>query len=107
MLGRGQWTKIPTMIEDKQLWKMTTINRLIKNEVYIGNIVWNKRRLKSVGSKRSVLNPEDKWLRAEGTHEAIVTKELFDKANGEIAKNRSSYYHPSSKKNIVYKGLFF
>lgn len=67
--------------KEKKLWTITTIGDMLKNEVYLGRTVWNKTRQSAVGSKRQVKNDRSEWIIMEGTHESLVTKELFDMAN--------------------------
>ena len=67
--------------KEKKLWTITTIGDMLKNEVYLGRTVWNKTRQASVGSKRQVKNDRSEWIIMEGTHEPLVTKEIFDMAN--------------------------
>ena len=67
--------------KEKKLWTITIIGDMLKNEVYLGRTVWNKTRQASVGSKRQVKNDRSEWIIMEGTHEPLVTQELFDMAN--------------------------
>lgn len=74
----------------------TTIQFYLQNPTYWGKIVWNKRKhIKKklpTDKHRSVINDENKWIVADGIHQAIITQELFDSAQ-EIRKTRS---HPPS-----------
>lgn len=65
----------------KKLWTVTTIGDIIKNEVFLGKTVWNKTRQEAVGSKRQIRNDKSEWLVIEGTHEPLVSQEVFDMAN--------------------------
>lgn len=67
--------------KEKKLWTITTIRDMLKNEVYLGRTVWNKTRREAVGSKQQVKNDRSEWIIMEGTHEPLVTQELFDMAN--------------------------
>lgn len=63
-------------------WNPSTISAIIKNEVYLGHIIWGKvKHIKQNGKylKRKV--PPERWQRFENAHEAIVSKELFERAN--------------------------
>ena len=50
----------------------------IRNEVYIGNMVQGKSGTLSYKSRKLVNKSEDEWIRVEGTHEAIISRELWD-----------------------------
>ncbi len=67
--------------KEKKLWTITTIGDMLKNEVYLGKTIWNKTRQAAVGSKRQVKCDRSEWTIIEGTHEPLVTQELFDTAN--------------------------
>ena len=54
---------------------------MLKNEAYLGKTVWNKTRQAAVGSKRQIKNDRSEWIIIEGTHEPLVSQELFDMAN--------------------------
>ncbi len=67
--------------KEKKLWTITTIGDMLKNEVYLGKTIWNKTRQAAVGSKRQIKNDRSEWIIIEGTHEPLVSQELFDMAN--------------------------
>lgn len=67
--------------KELKLWSSTTIGDMLKNEVYLGKTIWNKSKNTHVGSKRQIKNDRSEWKVVEGTHEPIVSQELFDQAN--------------------------
>ena len=67
-------------------WTPSTIRRLLKNEKYVGDNVFNKTSCKLKG--REVANPPEDWIRMEGVFKPIVAKELFDRAQAEFARRR-------------------
>lgn len=67
--------------KEKKLWTITTIGDMLKNEVYLGRTIWNKTRQAAAGSRRRIKNDRSEWIIIEGTHEPLVTQELFDMAN--------------------------
>ncbi len=74
----------------------TTVQFYLQNPIYIGKIVWNRR--KHVKKKfptdkhRNILNSEDKWIVSDGIHPAIISRELFDAAQ----RIRVTRAHPPS-----------
>lgn len=58
-------------------WTYSTINRILQNEMYIGNMVQGKK-YQSMRSKAKAKAPED-WIVVQGTHEAIITAEVWEK----------------------------
>ena len=80
--------KIAVTNTGTRLWDTGTINGIIRNECYIGVSVWNKTGNVCPGSRKQVKKDKSEWIRAEGTHEPIVSKELFRKANEVLEKSR-------------------
>ncbi|MBU5356089.1 recombinase family protein [Paenibacillus barcinonensis] len=82
---------IPTMKNSQ--WTVATINGIIRNPVYYGVIAWRRRPEKKT-RKNGVLQrsrprvESSEWLVAEGKHEALVTKDTWDRAQ-EIMKGRT------------------
>ena len=66
-------------------WAPSTIRNILSNEVYIGNTVQGKRRTKSYKIHKVESVPKEEWIRVENTHEPIIDKEIFKKAQ-ELAK---------------------
>jgi DNA invertase Pin-like site-specific DNA recombinase len=58
-----------------QPWNRAAISRILRNEVYVGNIVYNRRSKKLGGPK--VENPSDLWVRGEHCVQPIVEPEVF------------------------------
>lgn len=71
----------PVINKEKKLWSVSTISYMLKNEIYLGKTVWNKRKIDVTGNTKYVINNREDWIVVEGTHEAIVSEELFAKAN--------------------------
>lgn len=85
------------------LWSDQTVRRILKNEIYIGTMVQNKTTKLSYKLKESVALPEDKWIRVENTHEAIIDREEFDKAQ-ELLRMRCRA-SSSSIEESIFAGL--
>lgn len=73
-----------------------TIRFYLENPVYTGKIIWNRkhRKKRKTFSDKNVYipNPENEWIVSNGIHPAIISQEIFDKAQ-EIRKTRT---HPPS-----------
>ena len=63
-------------------WCPSTVRNILKNDIYIGNITQGKRRVKSYKVHKVEQVPENEWITVENMHEAIIDKELFEKAQG-------------------------
>ena len=76
------------------LWNGTTIRRILKNEVYIGNTVGHKVKKINYKIKKQVMLPKDNWIKVENTHEPIISREEFERVQN-ILNKRS--YTPTSR----------
>lgn len=75
---------IPTLT-GKREWNRSTVKDILQNNLYTGKIRWNRRKVskeksegKTVKRKRR-LTPDD-YMVVDGKHPAIISQELFDKA---------------------------
>ena len=62
------------------LWPDSSVRRILRNEMYVGNMVQGKNTTISYKIKQCRAIPKEDWIIVEGTHEAIVERETFDKA---------------------------
>ncbi|OUL72720.1 recombinase family protein [Paraburkholderia hospita] len=68
-------------------WSNTTIHELLRNEKYMGNMLWNRRSQKLHTSY--VRNPETRWVRAVGAFEPIVDTAVFDATQARLDRYKS------------------
>lgn len=67
---------------ESEHWEGSSIASIIRNEVYLGKIIWGKVKYTKINGKyrKTKMAPEH-WHVKENAHKAIVSKELFDLAN--------------------------
>ena len=68
------------IMQEDYSWCPSTVRNILKNDIYIGNITQGKRRVKSYKVHKLEQVPEEEWITVENMHEAIIDKELFEKA---------------------------
>jgi DNA invertase Pin-like site-specific DNA recombinase len=56
-------------------WNRALVGRLLRNENYVGSLVFNRQSQKLRGDR--VDNPPDLWIRSEGCIEPIVEQDVF------------------------------
>ena len=87
------------------IWKTKTICTILTNEIYLGTVVRGKTQTISYKSKKRFDIRREDRIKVENMHEAIVSKELFNKAYSQSTKP-SPYKRkegkPSLLKNLVY-----
>lgn len=59
-------------------WEACTVIRILKNELYTGTMVQGKTRKINYKVKASQKIEPENWIRVEGTHEPIVSREVFE-----------------------------
>jgi site-specific DNA recombinase len=67
-------------------WTATKINYMLDNEVYIGNVVYGRRRQVQSHPFKHIAVPEREWKRVEGAYRPIIKRELWDRVQ-EISGN--------------------
>ncbi len=72
-------------------WNEVTLCNMLKNEVYIGNTVQNKRSIISYKVKKFRIVDKEEHIRVENTHEPIIDKDTFEKVQCIIEKKRNKY----------------
>jgi site-specific DNA recombinase len=67
---------------ERKFWSPSTITAMVKNEVYIGQIIWGKTQYtKRAGQYKRKKVPPEQWIRKTTAHEPLVSQELFEAAN--------------------------
>ncbi|MDE7202187.1 MAG: recombinase family protein [Lachnospiraceae bacterium] len=67
-----------------------TIRRIIKNPMYVGDIIQNKKHF-DFESKQVYNNPESDWIVHRNAVPAIISRELFAQANASLIKRAGSH----------------
>jgi site-specific DNA recombinase len=85
-----------------QFWDKTTIRRILRNRKYTGDMAWNAEhegkysefrngRVNTEDSKIAVRkNLLDDWVVALDVHEALISRELFEKVQQKLDRNKAN-----------------
>ena len=72
--------KIIDKTNDKTLeWHSATVDHILKNQIYVGDMIYGKYYKKEVGGK-NYLKPRSEWKVYRHHHEAIISRFIFEKA---------------------------
>jgi site-specific DNA recombinase len=82
-----------------RLWRASTVNAILANETYAGDLVWFKTRRK--GRDRWVPTDESDHVIAKGAVPAIVERELFDQRQT-VSTQRQFAAHTSPHRHVSY-----
>lgn len=69
-------------------WSMTTIRKILQDEVYLGHLVQFKTTTVSYKNKKLIYHPKDKQIRVENTHEPIIDEQLWNQVQKRIASHK-------------------
>lgn len=86
-------------------WSAKTVNRIIENEVYIGNTLQGKSVTLSYKNKKQIEKEKEEWIRVENTHEAIISKEVFTIANTMLKRDLNN--SRGKDKIDIFTGMLF
>lgn len=71
----------------KPLWSEKTVGEILKNQMYCGDMVQGRYRIKSYKVHIQEKVPEEEWFIKENTHEPIIDRETFDKVQRLLQKD--------------------
>ena len=84
------------------IWKPSTIKHILKNQVYIGDMVQGKHKRINYKLNKQVKTDKSEWIIVENTHQPIIDKDKFW-AVQDILKTKSTTRTKS--RNLLLKGL--
>lgn len=93
------------------LWYQQTVRRILLDRTYLGWMVGGKYRsdFHSSGMKGSNPVPKEEWIITKGTHEPIVTEELFNRVQEYFVETKKAIglatkYQCKSRQASIFKG---
>lgn len=95
------------------LWKIYAIEGMLRDEVYLGNMVRGKTHSAMYKGEKRHYVPRSEWIIVPGTHEPIVSKELFEavqavnKKKAQEHKDRLEKAKENPKRDNLFKGKIF
>jgi DNA invertase Pin-like site-specific DNA recombinase len=84
-------------------WTMLTISNVLKNEAYLGHIVFNRRSMKL--GESNVKNPPDMWIRHQNAFDSIISPALFSRAQQVMKELESGRTRTDKELLDLLKGL--
>ena len=90
----------------KRVWTSVCISQITRNELYTGDYVYNKYKETRIGRRKKILLPEEEWKVIHNTHEAIISREVFDEVKS-IKEKRKFYVYTGKKNRSIFSGKIF
>jgi DNA invertase Pin-like site-specific DNA recombinase len=85
------------------LWSFVSVTDILKNQVYVGDMVQGRYRIKSYKIHVQELVPEDEWFIVENTHSPIISREDFAKVQGLLMRDTRTA--PKQKTLYLFSGF--
>lgn len=90
----------------KDIWQMSTVQRMIRNPLYKGTFILNQyTNVKVGGRKKQIRNPIEKWLVFSHHHPAIIDEETWDQANQQTTSQRTKKAPWNEFRNLAKCGV--
>ncbi|WP_251387964.1 recombinase family protein [Mediterraneibacter agrestimuris] len=93
----GENYKNCNRLESTTYWSYSTINSILHREMYVGNMVQGTKHQRMRSKQKKM--PKEDWIIVENTHEPIIDKETWDKAQSLLSK-RTRELDLETNKNI-------
>ena len=90
------------------VWSTKTVDSMLKNPTYIGNLTQGRQKKVNYKSKKRIHNKESDWIIAENAVEPIIDKYTFELAKKMFKsnKNRSTKGNQTTS-NLILRGLIY
>lgn len=103
--------KDPRMAET--IWKNTTVQRILSNQIYLGHMVQGRKRAALWKGEKQKEVPREQWSIVPDTHEAIIDPDTFwavqrmGERTSEERKSRSGRFCGVEHSEDILEGLLF
>lgn len=73
-------------IHEENFWTHNTVGVILRDERYTGMNIFGKRMRDEIGRSHTVKKDRREWISVSGTHQGIVTREEFDRAQEQMRR---------------------
>ncbi len=73
------------------IWTVSSVNKILKNRMYTGDMVQNVQTKLSYKSQKKVALEKSFWIIVENTHEPLVSKEIFKSIQNSPTRTRVTF----------------
>lgn len=85
-------------------WNYHTVRNILRNQMYIGDMVQNVHIKKSFREKKIIKTSKEDWIIVEGTHEPIIDKDTFYRVQNLLDAN---YRQPTKPYERIFGGIMY
>ncbi len=90
-------------IETDKRWNTKMINKMLKDRIYVGDLIQGKKKVENYRSHKLITTKKDEWIIIQNNHEPIISKDKFDKVQEIIEKNKCA--RSNKEKDLFYRFL--
>ena len=89
------------------VWTKTTVKSILTNQAYIGSAVHGKVVIEKYNNIPLHATDPSEWVIVENTHEPLIDKKTFEKAQERVKEISDTYFakefkkHPTNEKNLL------
>ena len=94
----------PNKLRNTGYWTYSTINHILKNIVYVGDMAQHKAEVKAYNIRKKQAVPREEWYVFKNTHEAIISRNDFELVQNQLQNKRRNLNFGNISK---YSGIFF
>ena len=87
----------------KPLWSSSSVTDILKNQMYCGDMIQGRYRIKSYKIHVQERVPEEEWYIVENTHEAIIERAVFEKVQALLMRDTRT--GPQQNKIYLFSGF--
>jgi len=81
-------------------WDAKMINKILKDRIYIGDLIQGKRKVENYRTHKLINTKEDEWIITQNHHKPIITEDKFNEVQEMLKKNKCA--RSNKEKDIFY-----
>lgn len=101
----GQKYHNANIISTTKVWSYQTIHSILNNETYTGKTIQNRANKLSYKDKEEKVISKDDWIIVDGTHEPIISKEVYEEV--QYIQQLKTKSVRGNESNGIFSGLIY
>lgn len=93
--------------DNQKTWNLSTIDRILKNPVYMGSILRHKTEQSFFEGRKAKMLPESEWVVLHENHESIISEDMFLEAQTRLQQVKDEYKEYRKNSDLVKEQLIF
>jgi DNA invertase Pin-like site-specific DNA recombinase len=81
----------PNRVGYNSLWTISSVNKILRNRMYVGDMVQNIQTKLSYKSQKKIALDKEYWIIVENTHEPLVERDVFERIQKGHTRTRKTY----------------